>query len=273
MPPEIVILGGNIDKIPSHFEETEIPILSDFFYADLNDDMLPDLILARFPASTTTNMSAICQMAIQYSSYPGDWKKNVLFIAHQDQKYITCKKHIAEQIGDTFTLDEEYPPESTRNDVISRINKGIVFINYRGHGNEYQWMADNGLTTDYIPKLDNAEKPPQIFSIACKNNKLDAYDECFGACWISNQKSINFLGASRDSYTAVNDMFDNYLWEGIINQNLKTAGDIYNWATINLYKHYPKSDDKNDNDGNNIDAVIHNIKVYLMLGDPAVYYA
>lgn len=260
VPPDYVVLGGNIDVIPTHVvnhQGTNIP--SDHYYADLSGDVCPDIYVARFPASNVDDMNKICATASSYNLYCQEWRENELLTTYNRDDYNECKDQVAEIIGNHLNVIKEYDGQASKQDVIDTINAGVGFINYRGHGSNTGWSAGNGLTNADIPGLANGNKTPQVLSIACLNNNLDV-PGYFGSTWMVNQKAISFLGASRPSYTTVNHSFDEYLWDGIINQELSKAGDIFNWATIKLYQNVP---------GEN---TLHNIYMYLLLGDPTANY-
>jgi hypothetical protein len=270
VPPEWVVLGGNINDIPTHMQTDEgATFPSDHYYADLKGDMCPDISVSRFPASTPTDMKKICDTAAYYNRYNSSWRDNVLLTAYERDDYIQCKNDIADTIGSAFTVLKRYAGEASKQQVIDAIDAGVGFINYRGHGMPDSWSASNGLHSSDIPNLTNGDKTPQILSICCLNNDLDNYTEpgwppyqppCFGINWIKDEKAITFLGASRPSYTSVNHLFDKYLWDGIINEGLSKAGNIFNWGTTKLYLNNPGQSTK------------HNIYMYLLLGDPTADY-
>lgn len=114
----------------------------------------------------------------------------------------------------------------------------------------------NGLDKSDIPELADGKKPSQILGICCWNNQLDYSAGCFGQIWLVDQKAISFLGASQPSYTDDNDEFDKYIWDSIINHGLTKAGTIFNWAVTRLHLNNPSEE------------AIHNIYLYLLLGDP-----
>ena len=155
-------------------------------------------------------------------------------------------------------------PAATKAEVMRCINEGAGFINYRGHGDTDKWFSNNGMQNSDIPVLKNDKKLPHVFSIACLTNKINynppTYN-CFGTTWMINQKAASFLGASVASYTIVNDDFDKYLWDAIVNQDLKRICDIFNYATTKLY-----------NNSKSSKYVIANIYMYLLLGDPTLNY-
>lgn len=265
VPPQYVILGGNIDKIPTCIRNhSGEPLPSDHYYADLNDDMLPDICVSRFPASTVVDMKKLCDTAASYHNQYGTWRNDTLLTTFNRADYNKCKDTIAGSITPVFNPVKRYDGVATKAEVITTINNGVGFINYRGHGGETCWQAGNGLTNADILSLNNTGRLPHVLSIACNNNAIDYKTgsdyNCFGITWLKNQKAISFLGASRPSYTVINDSFDKYLWEAIKVEKKETISEIFNWATAKLYLNNPS------------DLSKHNIYMYLLLGDPTANY-
>ncbi len=265
VPPETVVLGGDVSVIPTHIRtHMGEDIASDQFYADLTGDMLPDTSLSRIPAATSGDMTALCDMLSYYNRYHGGWRENVLLTTFNRDDYNQCKDQIADDIGGAFNVLKRYDGQATKAEVIDTINSGVVFANYRGHGSSTGWSAGNGLHCGDIPGLANGDKTPQVLSIACLNNDIDHSEThggpCFGEKWLLEEKAVAFLGASRPSYTHINHAFDKYLWNGIVQQGLTTAGDIFDWGTTQLYLNNPGEHTK------------HNIYMYLLLGDPTADY-
>lgn len=266
-PPRYVILGGNVDSIPTYIRNYDGEnIASDHYFADLNDDMLPEICVSRFPASSVDDMRKLCDVAVAYYSWNGTWSRNVLLNTYQRNDYENCKDGIHASIGSQFTTIKKYgsDPSATKAEVVRCINAGVGFINYRGHGDVDEWSSINGLGNGDIPSLSNMGMLPHVLSIACLTNKINhnppTYD-CFGITWMIHQKAASFLGASIESYTTVNDDFDRYLWDAVINNGKERICDIFNHATTNLYRNNPTST-----------SVKANIYAYLLLGDPTLSY-
>ena len=263
--PRYVILGGNIDKIPT-FKRTDSAstFSSDHYYADLNDDMIPELCVSRFPASTVSIMTRLCDASISYYGNYGDWHKNVLLTTFRRDDYEECKNKINNRIKLKFNPIKKYDGVATKQDVINTINTGVGFINYRGHGCETSWQASIGLRNSDIPSLKNDKMLPHVLSIACSNNTIEYNTgntfDCFGINWMINKKAASFLGASSPSYTTINHIYDEYLWDAIENEGIENICDIFQWATIKLQANNPG------------EATNHNIYMYLLLGDPTLNY-
>jgi len=263
-PPEWVVLAGDVDKIPTYVTyyttsgHTSDDLASDHYYADLSDNLAPEIVVSRLPVSNAQDMERICSRAASYGENGGAWRDNIFLTAYQSYGYINCKDDIASLIGTNFKVIKKYAGQSSKQEVIDTLNAGVVIANYRGHGSKTAWSASNGLNTNDVRNLNNNDKIPIVFSIACLNNFLDMAGECFGETWIRNEKAIAFLGASRPSFTSPNHDFDEYLFDAIINQGLTKVGDIVNWAKIKLFMNYTGS------------LAEDNIRMYLLLGEPTV---
>ena len=261
-PPEWVVLAGDVDKIPTYITYYTTPghtsddLASDHYYADLSGDLVPEIVVSRLPVSNAQDMERICSRAASYGENGGAWRNKILLTAYQSPGYINCKDEIASLIGTNFEVIKKYAGESSKQEVIDTLNAGVVIANYRGHGSKTAWSASNGLNANDVRNLNNNDKIPFVFSIACWNNFLDMAGECFGETWIRDEKAITFLGASRASFTSPNHDFDEYLFDAIINRDLTKVGNIVNWAKIKLFQNYPGS------------LAEDNIRMYLLLGEP-----
>lgn len=279
--PEWVVLGGDIDKIPTHITNYEtyspnVPpdLASDHYYSDLSGDLTPDIVVSRFPVSNELDMKKLCSRAVSYSKKSGVWRGKILLTAYQRSDYKNCKNEIANTVGTHFNTTKKYAGQATKQEVTNTLNAGVVIANYRGHGFVDKWSASNGLNTTNVKNLNNNDKIPLVFSVACWNSCIDcnqgaiknwiqnkygvSFGECFGETWIRNEKAITFLGASRPSFTVRNHDFDKYLFDAIINHGLTKAGDIMNWAKTKLFLNHPGIDARD------------NVRMYLLLGDPTV---
>jgi hypothetical protein len=259
-PPRWVVLGGDVDSIPTHMATSsdELVIASDHFYADLRGDIIPEIVVSRLPISDPEKMKMFCEKTVLCSQYKGEWRANCLLTTCDavPPRYEQCAEEVAGIIGNHFNVIKKYDGQASKSDLIDVINKGVGIINYRGHGESTSWKAGIGLENEDVYKLNNEKNMPMIWSLACLNNDIDMDGECFGKAWIKNMKAITFFGASRPSWTEENDVLDKYIFDGIVNEGLKKAGDIMIWAVTKLYSNL-KSEPAADN-----------IRMYLLLGDP-----
>jgi len=148
-------------------------------------DMYPDIALARVPASTGAEVTTYVNKIIDYElKAPGNWFNNALLIVDGH----------ALPFGDTVKVNEDVIPHLTSSsfniikrymddaqwtgqtyatrfaEIETRLNSGVGFVNYYGHGNRLTWCNkyENGWY-DYtkIHLLTNQHKLPVMFASAC----------------------------------------------------------------------------------------------------------
>ncbi len=176
---EYVLLGGDVEHIPyrgfycyvvsgSGYESDNIP--ADLYYSALDgnwnddgdnkwgepeeDDLLPDIAVARFPFSNSTELSNLLNKTISYQNSPvlGEFQKPLLAGEHLYSSPDTWGKDYLELlIGThddngytTIGIPEDYDIETmyeydaswTGSDLINKINQGKQFVHHVGHANE-----------------------------------------------------------------------------------------------------------------------------------------
>ncbi|NVM54602.1 MAG: hypothetical protein HWN66_12935 [Candidatus Helarchaeota archaeon] len=259
-PPEYVLLVGEIGKIPTHHNQ-RYNCPSDWYYSNLIGDIGPDIVLGRIAINIPERLENYIKKLLKYEESEGNWIKRVLLTAYEREDYMSCSDDIAEILKKVRGLKviKKYGGQSRKRDVIKEIEDGVGLVNYRGHGDEWEWQSSNGLDVTDVKELQNRGKIPVVFSICCLNNAIDVSAECFGEAFIEAPNgAVAFLGASRPSYTQPNHHFDRYIHRAIVDHNLRIVGKIFNFATITLYRNFPDQYSQ------------ENISMYLLLGDPSL---
>jgi hypothetical protein len=186
---EHVLLGGDAEIVPyrgfyciayssSTYEDSNIP--ADLYFSALDgnwnndgdgywaeigeDDLLPDVSVARFPVSTVSQLQKLMHKTISYQDSPvlGELRNNIiagenlwsdpltygedylelLIGYHEDNGYTT--NGIPEDYNFTKLYDSQ--ASWTGNDLMNEINQGTNFIHHSGHANE-----------TYVMRLDISE--------------------------------------------------------------------------------------------------------------------
>lgn len=220
---EFVLLGGDVEIVPyrgfycyvqsgSGYESNDIP--ADLYYSALDgtwnddgddrwgepdeDDLLPDVSVARMSFSNSTELAALIHKSIWYQNKPvlgeftnpllageylyadpitwGSDYLNLLIGTHSDNGYTTTG------IPPTYTIDSMYEKHQSWSgtDLINRINQGTEFVHHVGHANstyvahlyndditDANFYAVNGVTHNYS----------LFFSHGCICGAFD-YDDC-----------------------------------------------------------------------------------------------
>ena len=176
---EYVLLGGDVELVPyrgfycyvqsgSGYEDDDIP--ADLYYSALDgtwnddgddrwgepdeDDLLPDIAVARFPFSNSTELSNLINKTISYQNSPvlgefrhpllaGEWLYGdpetwgmdylqLLIGSHDDNGYTTIG------IPEDYNIETMYEHDQSwsGSQLINHINQGIQFLHHVGHANE-----------------------------------------------------------------------------------------------------------------------------------------
>ena len=162
-------------------------------------DDYADIIIGRFSAETTAQVTVQINKAINYEKNPdigGTWYKTGLGIGGDDGgtgadddetdweqvDVIKQNKLIPYTYGN---VNEAYHSPSATT-VANFVNAGLGIINYCGHGAPTYWgtsLYDN----DDVYASTNGSKLPFIFSVACVNGSFDDAVEVFAEAWLRKE--------------------------------------------------------------------------------------
>lgn len=139
-------------EVIQRFGEDE-SIASDNWYADFDDDQLPDAAIGRLPARTTADVIAHTRKVIRYetTTVPGGWQRQINIVTGiggfspiLDTVIQRAVRHLLAELlpgGMSLTLTQAdwksvYCPDPKlfRFSVIDQINSGSLFWIYMGHG-------------------------------------------------------------------------------------------------------------------------------------------
>ena len=92
-------------------------------------------------------------------------------------------------------------PSGSLTQGVNAINSGVSVINYTGHGSQTSWGNGAQLSNSDVNGLNNTDKLPFIWSVACVNGEFHT-GTCFAETWLrathNNQPSgaIGFFGST-----------------------------------------------------------------------------
>ena len=294
--PEFVLLVGDVTGnfiIPSFYVEGYAAQwdVSDHPYTLLEgDDYFPDIFIGRFPIQSLMECATVVSKIIHYEGVftDGDWYDSALMISgilaeekSRDgmySQYIT-KMNVRDKLldfgfdnVDTFT----YPYNIGTQQLITMIDGGYSFVNFRGYGYYYYW--DNGeliLESDDISYLNNGYMLPMVTSITCGGGNFAAEGtyRCFGEAWLvagtttAPKGAISFIGPSEpDTKTPWNNCNDMGIYQGITQEGLYRCGEMLLRGKMELYNNYPH----NHAWGGSEDSDQFYFYVYNLIGDPGL---
>jgi hypothetical protein len=260
--------------------------VTDDFFGLLDDnegghDGLVDIGIGRFPIKNTNEAANMIQKIRDYLSIEAysDWRNRLCFIAddedgnlHQDQAdelteivknrypvFNIEKIFLDAYVQETSSAGQRYPDAKLA--INNQIEKGVLLINYTGHGGESGLAEERIITIDQINKWSNSNKLPVFMTATCEFSRFDNYEKTTaGELVFLNPKggAIALFTTTRLVYASpnfvLNKNFYNYLFENDITSNEKLRlGDVMRFT-------------KNATSG-------FNKRNFTLLGDPALEFS
>jgi hypothetical protein len=176
---------GDLDLVPSRMVNTRyLETASDDWFADIDNDGIPELAVGRLPVRTVSEADALVNKLDAYRKQSrNDWMKNILLVADKDDAgaFEGASEAIRTDLGSQWPSQTVYRDEldvpSARAALFAAIDAGVGVVNYLGHGSVDLWQ-NNLLTNNDAAALTNGSMLPVVLSMTCLNGFFaDVYTE------------------------------------------------------------------------------------------------
>ncbi len=199
-------------RIPAHYAKAEVNIVwgsephiaTDDWYADLDDDQVPDVAIGRLTADTPEELSLMIGKTLAYerSAGFGLWRRRMNFVAGiGDFGSLTdlvlessVRFFLTQQIPAAYAVHMTYGnwqspycpnPRVFHRTALRRLNEGCMFWLYLGHGLPQRLDHVSVPEGDFpilsvadSSRMDAAGHPPIALMLACYTGALDAVEDC-----------------------------------------------------------------------------------------------
>lgn len=235
---QYVLLVGDVSKetdalhVPTHLAKayvnvrwgSEPEIATDNWYADLDDDDLPDLAIGRLPAANLVQLRNMLTKILAYetSSDQGEWRRRINLIAGvggfgslvDSVLELTTRKFLTDGVPDSYATHMTYGswqspycphPSRFHDAVVERFNEGCLFWIYIGHGQRtfLDRVQVPGRSYHIFGKQDVTRLAPEhaapiaIF-LACYTTAFDGPEDCLGEVMVRARNGpVAVLGGTR----------------------------------------------------------------------------
>ncbi|MDR1493750.1 MAG: C25 family cysteine peptidase [Planctomycetaceae bacterium] len=182
----------------------EKEIATDNYYADLNDDNLPELAVGRLTVDTPEELSTVVSKILRYENNAdhGFWRRRINLIAGIggfspliDAQVESAARYIlSEMIGEGYDLSLTQAnwksaycpdPEMFRSVTVERLNEGCLFWVYMGHGLHTSLDYLRTPDADYpifasgdSQYIESRNGLPIAIFCACYTGAFDAIEDC-----------------------------------------------------------------------------------------------
>ena len=221
-PIESIILVGDAPLVPTHFEKavvnvnwgSEPEIASDNWFADLDDDAIPDVSIGRLCVDNSIELEGVVRKIIAYETKPitDMWPRRVNLVAgvggfgaipdaileRATRSFITKGIPAAYQTSLTYaSWRSPYCPDprSFRDATIDRLNEGSLLWIYIGHGQRrhLDWVrVPTGIAPIFqekdIPRVQGTGGAPIAVFLSCYAGAFDDEHDCLAERFVAAEK-------------------------------------------------------------------------------------
>lgn len=202
----------------------EIDIATDNWYADVDDDQVPDVAIGRLTADSVEELRTMVDKILAYEQrcLSGHWKRRINFVAGVGDFgplidtviEAATRKFLTEGIPPTYLTSMTYgnwrspfcpDPRHFHEVALRRFNEGCLFWVYIGHGQRlfldrvrFAQATRPILSTDDITELHQDSGSPIAIFLSCYSGAYDEQRDCLAEVLIrAPQGPVAVLAGSR----------------------------------------------------------------------------
>ena len=211
-------------------------------------DQYPEVFIGRISFSTSSHLNTIISKTLNYESDPymnENWFERACLVGDASTSGISCvitNEHINE-ILDVVGFEEVNTVYSGSfpSQMVSGINEGVSFFNYRGY------YGVSGFDSGDVGNTSNGFMLPVATVITCGTGSFgegESLTESFiRAGTASNPRgSVVCIGtATLGTHTMFNNLVDMGFYYGALIEDIQSVGGALMYGKMMLYKNYPSN--------------------------------
>lgn len=253
-------------SVPTHFAPAKVnihwgkerDIATDNWYADLDDDQLPDLAVGRIPVDSADELKTVVGKILEYerSTDFSEWRRRVSFVAcpgnfggvidtiiEQGARRLTTEGIPASYATKAMygNWRSPYCPDPRRflSEAVERINEGSLFWVYIGHGScrhvDQVSLPDRSeypiLRYDDIGTLDCRAGLPIAIFLACYTGRFDDRVDSIAEQMLRTPGApVGIIAATRVTMPYAMTVMGGELMKGYFADRVGTIGELFQRA-------------------------------------------
>lgn len=255
--------SGWIPPVATHFARAKVnvrwgsepEIATDNWYADLDDDQIPELAIGRISVTTEAELKTVVEKILQYEQHEqrGEWLRRLNFIAGvggfgaiaDSVLEMTTKQFLTDGIPACYSTSMTYgswrspycPDPNAFHDVTcQRFNEGCLFWVYIGHGQRtyldrvrvpgksYHILSTQDVVSG---KMKVAEGLPIAIFLACYTGAFDEPQDCIAESLLRAPGGpVAVYSGSRVTMPYAMAVMGNALLDGYFRDQQPTLGEL-----------------------------------------------
>ena len=212
-------------------------------------DVYPEVFIGRMSFSTSSHLNTIISKTLNYESNPymgENWFQRACLVGDPTTSGISCvitNEHINE-IMDLAGFEEVNTVYSGSfpSQMVSGLNEGVSFFNYRGY------YGVSGFGSSDVNGTSNGFMLPVATVITCGTGSFAGSGESLIEAFIRAGTSSNPRGsvvcigtATLGTHTMFNNLVDMGFYYGTLIEGIETPGSALVYGKMMLYKNYPNN--------------------------------
>jgi hypothetical protein len=258
-------------SVPTHLADAKVnvhfgsdpQIATDNWYADLNDDALPDVAIGRLTADSPQELSRMVAKILRYeqAARPGRWRRQINLVAGvggfggmiDSVIEMSTKKFLTDGIPAAYRTSMTYgswhscycpDPRRFHDVALRRLNEGCLFWVYIGHGQaEKLDRVRTPVGGFHILDVDDADKlrceagSPIAIMLACYTGAFDRERDCLAEEMLRAESGpVAVLSGSRVTMPYAMSVMGSEMLRQYFHQRRPTIGEVMLHAKREMVK-------------------------------------
>ncbi len=240
-PQTFVLIVGDVAQVPA-FSGSAGSHVSDLYYCEYTNDILPECFYGRFSATTLAQLQAQIDKTLEYEQYAfpdPSFLDEVVMVAGADNTHQLTWGNGQINYGTQYYFNAAHglyshtylqPEPSGGNystNIRQNISDGVAYANYSAHCSASGW-ADPSFVISHISALTNSHRYPLMVGNCCSS--VEFQTTCFGEEILRAplKGAIGYIGGSNSTY------WDEDFWWGVGMEAIST-NPTYNSSHLGAY--------------------------------------
>ncbi len=165
---------GSFSHIPTPYFATDETVRYapvDSLYADVDDDLIPDIALGRLPVRTVEELQSSIHKIINFADRT--YAKTAIFATDRDFSFDEFSNQMIDTLPHQWFVEKAYMNDldlnNAQQNLINSIHAGSTLTNYFGHSGPSAWSFERLFDSSDVLTLQNTNKPTVVNQFGCWN--------------------------------------------------------------------------------------------------------
>jgi len=236
---------GSISYLPTLYYPTDniinfAPV--DAKYADVNNDLVPDLAIGRLPVRTEQDIDNVVAKTLEFANR--NYRQKAVFISDRNNSFDGFSDQMSNLLPQNWQINKAYindlDLDGAKLSLINSIETGVTLTNFFGHSGLSSWSFERLFDTTDIQALNNINKSTVVSQFGCWNTYYvmpEIYTMADYFMQLESRGAVAVLGASTLTESFHESKFGNLLVSKMSQNNMSIGQAILEAKQILAEQH------------------------------------